>query len=464
MIRQKTVEQYPSARKLNFEEVTMGFTPQMAKLEASRCLQCGSPLCINGCPVKIDIPRFIKYIKSEKYQEAIRVIKDRNLLPAITGRVCPQEIQCECKCILGAIDNPVAIGSLERFLADWERKNQIKTYPNCKPSNNIKVAVIGSGPAGLTCAADLARKGYDITIYEAFHKGGGVLVYGIPEFRLPKEIVADEIETLKMMGVKIEYNMIIGKIITIDDLWEMGYKAIFIGIGAGTPMFLELPGANLKGIVSANEFLTRTNLMKAYKFPNYKTPVTIGKNITVIGGGNVAMDSARCGLRLGAEKVTIIYRRALEQMPARREEIIHAQEEGIVFELLANPIRFIGNKEGNIKKIEVIKMRLGDPDASGRARSMPIENSEYFIETNLVIMAIGNNANPLLTSTYPKLKINKWGYIETDEDGRTNIEGIFAGGDIVTGSATVISAMGAGRRAAKVINEYLKHKFNIMER
>lgn len=455
--RQKMPEQHPILRSKNFNEVNLGYSPEIAKIEAERCLQCAKPLCVEGCPVNIDIPQFIKLIKENDIREAIRSIKDYNILPAICGRVCPQEIQCEGKCVLGKKFEPVAIGHLERFVADWERENQLKECPDCEAPNNIKVAVIGSGPAGLTCAADLARKGYDVTIFEAFHKGGGVLVYGIPEFRLPKAILEEEIETLKMLGVKLEYNMIIGKILTIEDLKEIGFKAIFIGIGAGTPRFLGIPGENLKGVVSANEYLTRTNLMKAYDFPKYRTPIVKGKNVTVIGGGNVAMDSARSALRLGANKVTVVYRRAMEQMPARKEEIHHAEEEGIEFQFLTNPVRFIGDDTGKIKQMEVIKMKLGELDASGRARPIQIDNSEYYIPTDLVIIAIGNNANPLLTSTCPKLKLNKWGYIETDENGKTNLEGIYAGGDIVIGSATVISAMGAGRCAAKAIHNYLKN-------
>jgi glutamate synthase (NADPH/NADH) small chain len=457
--RNEMPAQDPNIRGKNFEEVNLGYDIKTAKEEAERCLQCAKPLCVEGCPVNINIPEFIKLIQEDSYQEAVRSIKEYNILPAICGRVCQQENQCEGKCIMGKRFEPVAIGHLERFLADWERKNQLKECPDCEAPNNIKVAVIGSGPSGLTCAADLARYGYDVTIYEAFHKGGGVLVYGIPEFRLPKAIVEDEIETLKMLGVKIEYDMIIGKILTLDDLKSMGFKAIFIGIGAGSPRFLGIPGENLKGVVSANEYLTRTNLMKAYDFPKYKTPIVKGKNIVVIGGGNTAMDSARTALRLGANTVTIVYRRAMEQLPARLEEVRHGEEEGIIFKLLTNPTRFIGDEEGKIKEMEVIKMELGAPDESGRARPIPVKGSEFIIQTDLVIIGIGNNANPLLTSTYPSLELNKWGNIVTDENGKTNIEGIYAGGDIVTGAATVISAMGAGRKAALVMNQYLKSKY-----
>jgi len=457
--RQKKREQDPEERIHNFSEVALGFTEEMAKIEAERCLQCDDPKCVNGCPVNIDIPKFIRLIKENDMLEAIRSIKDYNILPAICGRVCPQEVQCEQACILSKKWEPVAIGALERYVADWEIKNQLKECPDCDAPNHIKVAVIGSGPASLTCAADLARYGFDVTIFEAFHKGGGVLVYGIPEFRLPKEILEDEIETLKMLGVKIEYNKIIGKILTIDDLKKMGFKAFFIGVGAGLPSMRKIPGMNLNGILTANEFLTRTNLMKAYKFPEYDTPIKIGKIITVIGGGNTALDSARVALRLGAEKVIIVYRRTEAEMPARKEEYHHALEEGIEFQFLSNPVRFLGDRDGNVDKIEVIKMKLGEPDASGRPRPIPIENSEYLIKCDTVIIAIGTNANPILTKSIPELKTNKWGYIEADENGKTNLENIFAGGDIVTGSATVISAMGAGRKAAKAINKYLKSKY-----
>jgi glutamate synthase (NADPH/NADH) small chain len=451
--------QDPKLRIRNFDEVNLGYNTETAKEEARRCLQCANPLCVEGCPVNINIPEFIKFVKDGDIQEAIRSIKEYNILPAICGRVCQQENQCEAKCVMRKRFESVAIGNLERFIADWERANQLKECPDCEAPNNIKVAIIGSGPAGLTCAADMARFGYDVTILEAFHKGGGVLAYGIPEFRLPKAIVEDEIETLKMLGVKIEYNMIIGKILTIEDLKSMAFKAIFIGIGAGSPRFLGIPGENLKGIVSANEYLTRTNLMKAYDFPKYKTPIVKGKNIVVIGGGNTAMDSARTALRLGANTVTIVYRRAMEQLPARLEEVHHGEEEGIIFNLLTNPIKFIGDEEGKIREMEVIKMKLGALDESGRARPIPIKNSEFIIKTDLVIIGIGNNSNPLLTSTYPALKLNKWGNILTDENGKTNIEGIYAGGDIVTGAATVISAMGAGRKAATAMNQYLKSHY-----
>lgn len=456
--RQRTEEQNPNVRIHNFKEVPLGFTEEQAIIEADRCLQCAKPLCVEGCPVNINIPEFIKHIKEKNFREAIDTIKSFNILPAICGRVCPQEVQCEGKCVLGKRWEPIAIGALERFVADWERNNMIKSCPECMPPNGIKVAVIGCGPASITCAADLAKYGYDVTIFEAFHKGGGVLVYGIPEFRLPKAIVADEINTLTEMGVKIRYNAIIGKIYSIQDLRDMGFKAFFIGVGAGLPMFLKIPGLKLIGVLSANEFLTRANLMKAYSFPEYDTPINVGKIVTVIGGGNVALDSARTALRLGANKVIIVYRRSEKEMPARQEEYHHAKEEGIEFQFLTNPVRFIGDENDNVIQMECIRMELGEPDESGRRRPIPIENSEFIINTNTVIIAVGTRANPVLTKSTSDLKLNKWGYIETDEDGRTNIEDIFAGGDIVTGSATVISAMGAGRKAAIEINKYLQNK------
>jgi len=455
--RQKMPEQDPILRSKNFNEVNLGYSVEIAKAEAGRCLQCDKPLCIEGCPVNVDIPGFIKLIREEKYCEAAWKIKENNALPAICGRVCPQEVQCEGKCVLGKKFEPNAIGHLERFVADYERDTGICYIPEKEKPNGKNIAIVGCGPAGLTVAGDLIKLGYDVTIYEAFHKGGGVLAYGIPEFRLPKDIVNSEIEYLISQGVRIEYNMVIGKILTIDDLKEMGYDAIFIGIGAGLPRFLGIPGENLKGVITANEYLTRVNLMKAYNFPKYKTPIVKGSNVTVIGGGNVAMDSARTALRLGAETVTIVYRRSIEQLPARKEEVHHAQEEGIIFKLLTNPIRFIGNSDGKIKEMEVIQMRLGELDSSGRARPIPIDNSEFRIKTDLVVIAIGNNANPLLTTTIPLLKLNRWGNIEVDENGKTNMDDIYAGGDIVSGAATVISAMGAGKKAAKAIDEFLNN-------
>ena len=457
--RVKMIEQDPSERIKNFEEVPHGLTDDMMKLEVQRCLQCGLPLCVTGCPVNIRIPEFIKLLKEEKYIEALYKIKTNNLLPAICGRVCPQETQCEETCLLNSLGEPIAIGYLERYIADWERRNKLKECPDCAPPKGIKVAVIGAGPAGLTCAGELAMRGYDVTIFEAFHAGGGVLTYGIPEFRLPKEIVKDEIETLKMLNVKINYNVIIGKTLAIDDLKEKGYKAFFIGVGAGLPSFIKVSGLSLNGVLTANEFLTRSNLMKAYRFPEYDTPIKIGNKVTVIGGGNVALDSARTALRLGAERVVIVYRRSEVEMPARREEYHHALEEGVEFQFLTNPVRFIGDENDDVKQMEVIKMKLGEPDQSGRRRPIPIENSEYFIDTDTIIIATGTRANPVLTKSIPELELTKWGYIEADENGRTNLEGIFAGGDIVTGSATVISAMGVGKRAAKAIDQFIQEKY-----
>ena len=462
--RPKMIEQEPKIRATNFQEVPKGITLDMVKLESKRCLQCGDPHCVSGCPVNIDIPRFLRLLRGEKFIDALRVMKDNNLLPAICGRVCPQETQCEEACLLNSLEEPIAIGYLERFIADWERENQLKECPECKPPNNIKVAIIGSGPAGLTCAGELARKGYDVTIFEAFHAGGGVLTYGIPEFRLPKEIVKDEIETLKMLDVKIQFNTIIGKTLNIQDLKDMGYEAFFIGVGAGLPMFPKIPGLSLNGVLTANEFLTRANLMKAYRFPEYDTPIKIGEIVTIIGGGNTALDASRVAKRLGAKRVIVAYRRSELEMPARREEYHHAVEEGIEFHFLISPLRFIGDNNDNVKQIQAIKMRLGEPDESGRRRPIPIEGSEFSIETDTVILGIGANANPILTKSLPDLKLTKWGYIETDENSRTNIEGVYAGGDIVSGSATVISAMGAGKRAAHAIHEYLKNKFVLIEK
>ena len=452
-------EQDPSVRITNFEEVSLGLTEEMVELETQRCLQCENPLCVAGCPVNIKIPQFIKLLKEKKYIKALYKIKTDNLLPAICGRVCPQETQCEQACILNKLGEPIAIGQLERFIADWERKNNLKECPECAVLKGIKVAVIGAGPAGLACAGELAMNGYDVTVFEALHTSGGVLSYGIPQFRLPKEIIKSEIETLEMLNVKFEYNVIIGKVLTIEDLKEMGFKAFFIGVGAGLPMLLKIPGINLNGVLSANEFLTRSNLMKAFRFPEYDTPVKIGKNVSVIGGGNTALDSARTALRLGAEKVIIVYRRSETEMPARKEEYHHALEEGIQFQFLTNPVRFIGDENENVRKMEVIKMKLGEPDESGRRSPVRIEGSEYLIDTDTVIIGIGTRANPILTKSIPELKLNKRGYIETDEDGQTNIEGVFAGGDIVTGSATVITAMGAGKKAVHGIDKYLQEKY-----
>ena len=452
-------QQDPKIRITNFKEVPLGLTEEMVESETKRCIQCENPLCVSGCPVNIKIPQFINLLKERKFKKALYKIKEDNLLPAICGRVCPQETQCEKMCILGKKGEPIAIGHLERYIADWEMKNNLKECPDCAAPKGVKVALIGAGPAGLACAGELAMRGYDVTVFEAFHAGGGVLIYGIPEFRLPKDIIKSEIETLEMLNVKLEYNAIIGKILTIEDLKDMGFKAFFIGVGAGLPIFLNVPGLSLNGVLSANEFLTRSNLMKAFRFPKYDTPVKIGKFVTVIGGGNTALDSARTAIRLGAEQVTIVYRRSEEEMPARMEEYHHALEEGIKFQFLTNPVRFIGDKNENVSQMEVIKMKLGEPDESGRRRPLRIEGSEYMIDTDTVIIGIGTRANPILTKSIPELKLNKWGYIETDENGQTNLEGIFAGGDIVTGAATVITAMGAGKKAAHAIDHYLQEKY-----
>ena len=450
-------EQDPQVRNGNFSEVALGYTEEMAVEEAKRCLNCKHRPCMSGCPVNVRIPEFIMHIAAGEFEKAYETIYDTNNLPAICGRVCPQETQCEQKCVRGIKGEPVAIGRLERFAADWYmdniRKPVVKT-----PRNGKKVAVIGSGPAGLTCAGDLAKMGYDVTIFEAFHKAGGVLVYGIPEFRLPKDLVEKEIEALKALGVEIRTNMVIGKTLTIDDIFAEGYEAVFIGSGAGLPSFMGIPGENLNGVYSANEFLTRINLMKAYMFPRTATPVKCGKNVAVVGGGNVAMDAARSAKRLGAENVYIVYRRSEAEMPARAEEVHHAKEEGIIFRFLTNPFRILGDENGWVRGMECIRMELGEPDASGRRRPVPVQGSEHVIDVDTVIIAIGTTPNPLIRSTTPGLATNKWGCIVADEDGRTSREGVFAGGDAVTGSATVILAMGAGKKAAKAIDEYIWSK------
>ena len=458
-VRTPMPEQDPKVRATNFKEVTLGYTEELAMAEANRCIQCKNKPCINGCPVSVPIPEFIQLITDHDFRGAIKKIKEKNVLPAICGRVCPQETQCEQLCTMGKIPNsePVAIGRLERFIADWDRENpeEIEEEEFCEdPGVQIKIAVIGAGPAGLTCAGELANEGYDVTIFEAFHKTGGVLVYGIPEFRLPKDIVRKEIELLKDCGVKIILNQVIGQILTIPDLEEQGFKAIFIAVGAGLPSFLRVPGMELNGVLSANEYLTRVNLMKAYD-ENYDTMVDEGNSVVVFGGGNVAMDAARTALRMGSKKVMIVYRRSEAELPARKEEYHHAVEEGVEFHFLRNPTKLIGDDEGFLSKIEVLKMELGEPDASGRRRPNPVEGSEYEISADLAIVAIGGKANPLLTKRVKGLKLNKWGYIETNEALQTSLPNVFAGGDIVTGSATVISAMGAGKDAAKGIHSYI---------
>ncbi|MFZ3138796.1 MAG: NADPH-dependent glutamate synthase [Thermodesulfovibrionales bacterium] len=454
-------EQEPLVRARNFMEVPCGYTPEEAVAEASRCLSCLNPMCIKGCPVAIDIPSFIKLIKEGRFIEAAWKIKEDNALPAVCGRVCPQEIQCESMCILGKKGEPVAIGNLERFVADYEREKGEVQIPERPKLSGRKIAIIGSGPAGLSCAADLIKSGHQVTLFEALHKPGGVLIYGIPEFRLPKAIVEKEVDYISKLGVKVVLNAVIGKLFTVDELFsEQGYDACFIATGAGLPMFMGIPGENLNGIYSANEFLTRANLMKAYLFPEYDTPIKKGRNVAIFGGGNVAMDSARVALRLGAEKVYLIYRRSEAEMPARKAEIHHAHEEGVEFMFLTNPIRLIDDGKGNVAAVECIKMELGEPDASGRKKPVPVKGSEFQIEIDVAIPAIGTRSNPLLTKTIPDLSLNKRGYIIADEEtGMTSKKGVFAGGDIITGSATVILAMGAGRNAAKAINEYLKWKY-----
>lgn len=449
-------EQAPEVRRRNFKEVPLGLTDEMAMTEASRCIQCKKPACVEGCPVSVDIPGFIHCIAEGDFDGAAEVLWRKNALPAVCGRVCPQEIQCEEKCILGKKGSPVAIGYLERFAADRAREKGGGTLPEVAEKTGKKVAVIGSGPSGLTVAGDLVVKGHEVTIFEAFHQSGGVLVYGIPEFRLPKDIVWSEVSTLEKLGVKIELNSVVGATVTIDELFEEGYDAIYVGVGAGLPRFMNLPGENLIGVFSANEYLTRANLMKAYLFPEYDTPIARGKNVVVLGAGNVAMDSARTAMRLGADSVKIVYRRSREEMPARAEELHHAEEEGIEFVLLTNPTQFFGNEEGRLVGMECLKMELGEPDDSGRRRPVPIQGSEYRIDCDLVVVSVGAKANPLLTNSTPGIGLNRWGNIIADPvTGKTTKKAVWAGGDIVTGMATVILAMGAGREAADSIHDYL---------
>jgi glutamate synthase (NADPH/NADH) small chain len=423
--------------------------------EAGRCIACKKPKCVAGCPVQVDIPGFIGLIQEGKFIEASRKIKETNILPAVCGRVCPQEVQCEQLCVKGKKGDPVAIGNLERFVADWEAAQGAVEVPELPPKNGKKVAVIGAGPAGLTVAGDLIQLGYEVTVFEALHKTGGVLVYGIPEFRLPKAIVQREVDYLASLGVDVRVGEVVGATVTVDELLKKrGYHAVFIGTGAGLPMFLRIPGENLNGVYSANEYLTRSNLMKAYLFPEADTPIKRGKKVAVFGGGNVAMDSARTALRLGAE-VHLMYRRSHAEMPARAAEVHHAEEEGIHFDFLTNPVRFLGDDKGNVRAVEALRMELGEPDDSGRRRPIPIPGSEFQVEIDVAVIAIGSGSNPLLPNATPGLEMNKWGYIVADEEtGATSLPGVFAGGDIVTGSATVILAMGAGRTAATAIHEY----------
>ncbi len=454
--RQVMPEQKADVRRHNFDEVPLGFTEQLAMQEASRCLQCKKPACVDGCPVEIDIPGFIKYIQEGDFTRAIRHIWQKNSLPAICGRVCPQEDQCEGLCILGKKGEPVAIGHLERFAADHERHYGTGQLPPQAKATGKRVAVVGSGPSGLTVAGDLIQKGHEVTVFEVFHKGGGVLVYGIPEFRLPKEIVAQELNFLERLGVKIQCNEVIGKTTSLDELFEEGYDAIYLGVGAGLPRFLNIPGENLVGIYSANEYLTRANLMKAYRFPEYDTPLVKGRDVAVFGAGNVAMDSARTAMRMGADNVRIIYRRSRDEMPARQAEIHHAEEEGIQFYLLTAPTKFIGNEQGRVTGMECLQMELGEPDDSGRRRPVPVKGSEFELDCDLAVIAVGAGANPLLTQSTPELQLNKWGYVIADEkSGKTTKKRVWAGGDIVTGAATVILAAGAGRIASNSIHDYL---------
>lgn len=447
-----------AVRRRNFGEVALGYTEEMALDEAQRCLNCKNMPCVSGCPVGIAIPNFIQKVKVGEFEEAYRIITESSSLPAVCGRVCPQETQCEGKCVRGIKGEPVGIGRLERFVADRHNaQKNVSATP--APANGHKVAIIGSGPAGLTCAGDLARRGYAVTVYEALHTAGGVLVYGIPEFRLPKSIVAKEIETLKQLGVRIEVNTVVGRTVSVDELMKQeGYEAVFIGSGAGLPRFMKIAGENLKGVYSANEFLTRVNLMKAY-LPDSPTPIQHAKRVAVVGGGNVAMDAARSAMRLGAEEVYIVYRRSLEELPARREEVEHAMEEGIEFRLLNNPTEILGDESGFVRGMKVVRMELGEPDASGRRSPVEIPNSEYELECDCVIMAIGTSPNPLIKSTTEGLEVNRRGGIVVEEaTGKTSLDGVYAGGDAVTGAATVILAMGAGKTAAHAIDEYIKNK------
>ena len=447
--------QEPSVRAHNFDEVALGYTAEMAILEADRCLNCKIPACVAGCPVGIDIPGFIQKIKVGEFEEAYRIVTDSSSLPAICGRVCPQENQCEGKCIRGIKGEAVGIGRLERFVADLHNQNDASTV-EIPVQNGHRVAIIGSGPAGLSCAGELAKRGYDVTVFEALHTAGGVLVYGIPEFRLPKSIVAKEIAGLEALGVKFVLNTVVGKTVTVEELMrEEGFEAVFIGSGAGLPRFMGIPGENLKGVYSANEYLTRTNLMKAY-LPDSQTPILRARRVAVVGGGNVAMDAARCALRLGAEEVSIVYRRSLAELPARKEEVEHAMEEGVQFRLLNNPLEILSDENGFVSGMRCIKMELGEPDASGRRSPVEIPNSEFILDCDCVIMSIGTSPNPLIKSTTPGLDINRrGGIVVVEETGKTSLDGVYAGGDAVTGAATVILAMGAGKVAARAIDEEL---------
>ena len=454
LVKTPMPEQDPQVRARNFKEVALGYTAEQAIEEANRCLKCKSPKCVGGCPVNVRIPEFIAKVQEGDFKAAYEIITSTNALPALSGRVCPQETQCEAQCVRGIKGEPVAIGRLERFCADWYREN-VNTMPEKVASNGMKVAVVGSGPAGLTASSDLAKLGYEVTMFEALHTAGGVLVYGIPEFRLPKAIVANEVTKLEALGVDVMTNMVIGRVLTIDELFEMGYKAVFVGSGAGLPMFMNIPGEALKGVMSANEYLTRTNLMKAY-LPESDTPVIASKAVAVVGGGNVAMDAARCAMRLGAEHVYVVYRRGEAEMPARAEEKHHAKEEGIEFKTLCNPIEIIGDENGRVCGMKCVRMELGEPDASGRRSPIVVPDSEFILEVDTVVMSLGTSPNPLIRSTTPGLETNRKGCLIVNENEMTSRDGVFAGGDAVTGAATVILAMGAGKKAAAAIDAYLK--------
>lgn len=462
--RQHMPEREPTERNRDFKEVNLGFQESLAKLEADRCLRCKDGKCTYGCPVGIDIPGFLERIAEGDLKGAAMLLLGANALPGITGRVCPQEEQCEKVCIRGKGKNgsPVAVGHLERYVADWARENlSMKTL--LAPPTKLKVAVVGSGPAGLTCAGELAKKGHEVTIFEALHRPGGVLTYGIPEFRLPNKIIDAEVDRLRQMGVKIICNVVVGRTFTLDELLnEEGFKAVFVANGAGLPVFMNIPGENLKGIYSANEYLTRSNLMGAYEFPKYDTPIVRAKHAVVIGGGNVAMDSVRTAKRLGAETATLVYRRSRTEMPARAEEVKHAEEEGIIFKFLTNPVRYLGTEDGWVRGVECVQMELGEPDDSGRRRPVVIKGSEFVIECDVAIPAIGTRANPLLTNATPALKLNKWGYIQaTDDYGHTSMEGVWGGGDIIRGAATVILAMGDGKKSAAAMDQWLRDKHGL---
>lgn len=450
-------KQSPDKRKRNFEEVALGYSPEQAKTEANRCISCKKPKCVEGCPVGVQIPGFIQALRDGDMPEAVRTLKGKNSLPGICGRVCPQEVQCESRCVLGKKGAPVAIGRLERYVADWELGQKEKPKGDLAQPTGKRIAVVGSGPAGLTIAADMAKFGHRVTLFEALHDGGGVLVYGIPEFRLPKKIVRAEIEYVKSLGVTLELDCVVGRQVQVKGLFDEGYDAIFLGIGAGAPRFLRVPGENLSGVYSANEYLTRVNLMKAYKFPEYDTPIKVGKKVAVVGGGNVAMDAARSAMRLGADEVHVVYRRSREEMPARLEEVENAMEEGVIFDFLTNPTRFLGDERGMVRAMEVVEMVLGEPDASGRRSPCVKEGSEHVVDVDTVVIAVGTVPNPLIASSTPELKTTRWGTLVVDGRCRTTMKGVWAGGDITSGGATVISAMGAGKIAAADMNDWLKN-------